>query len=196
MSFLAAFIPEILGATAATGAVASGAAELLGGGVFAGSGILGGLESLGLGGLATGLEGILGGGAGGGLLGSLLGGGGGKAGGLGLGNFGSIAQTLSGLYGFNESKRLRKQMEAPDPSKLTSMPGYQAGLEAVQRSLASQGYQGSGNMMAALQKYGGDAYAQMWQNNMASAQGQMNPLVGQLSSLGLGIGGIKGWGKP
>ena len=45
-----------------------------------------------------------------------------------------------------------------DPSKLTSMPGYKAGEQAVTRSLASQGYMGSGNMMQALQDYGGRAY--------------------------------------
>ena len=38
------------------------------------------------------------------------------------------------------------------------MPGYEAGLDAVTRKMASQGYLGSGNMMAALQKYGGDFF--------------------------------------
>lgn len=47
-----------------------------------------------------------------------------------------------------------------DPSSITSMPDYEAGMQAVERSLASQGYQGSGNMMAALQKYGGQFYNQ------------------------------------
>lgn len=42
-----------------------------------------------------------------------------------------------------------------DPSTITQMPGYKAGMTAVERSLASQGYTGSGNMMAALQEYGG-----------------------------------------
>ena len=45
-----------------------------------------------------------------------------------------------------------------DPSAITSSPGYQAGFEAVQRSMASQGYMGSGNMATELQKYGGDFY--------------------------------------
>ncbi len=56
-----------------------------------------------------------------------------------------------------------------DPSSITTMPGYEAGLEAVQRSMAAQGYVGSGNMMAALSKYGGDFY---------------NNAVNQLSQLG------------
>lgn len=46
----------------------------------------------------------------------------------------------------------------PNPNDIKGIPGYQAGEEAVRRSMASQGYQGSGNMMAALSKYGGDFY--------------------------------------
>jgi hypothetical protein len=41
---------------------------------------------------------------------------------------------------------------------VTSIPGYQAGLEAVQRAGAAQGFTGSGNMMKALQDYGGNFY--------------------------------------
>ena len=45
-----------------------------------------------------------------------------------------------------------------NPSSITSMPGYEAGLQAVQRTGAAQGYLGSGNMMIGLSKYGGDFY--------------------------------------
>jgi hypothetical protein len=45
-----------------------------------------------------------------------------------------------------------------DPSRLTSTPGYQAGIQAIERRLASQGYLGSGNMMMALSNYGGEAF--------------------------------------
>lgn len=47
-----------------------------------------------------------------------------------------------------------------DPGSIVSAPGYQAGLQGVMRSMAAQGYQGSGNMMAALQDYSGDFYNQ------------------------------------
>lgn len=47
-----------------------------------------------------------------------------------------------------------------DPSSITSTPGYQAGLDAVERKGASQGYLGSGNMMIGLAKYAGDFYSQ------------------------------------
>ena len=43
-------------------------------------------------------------------------------------------------------------------------------MQAVQRSMAAQGYQGSGNMMAAMAKYGGDFYGQEV-NRLASLGG-------------------------
>lgn len=88
---------------------------------------------------------------------------------------------LSGLYGLKQSRDIAKAGEAAaarmdpfgaqrpqyqaqlsalmaDPSRITSMPGYKAGLDAVERKMASQGYIGSGNMMAALQEYGGSFF--------------------------------------
>ena len=47
-----------------------------------------------------------------------------------------------------------------DPSQITEMPMYKAGLEAVQRSLATQGLTGSGNAMMALSDYGANYYQQ------------------------------------
>lgn len=45
-----------------------------------------------------------------------------------------------------------------DPSRVERLPGYKAGLQAVERKMASQGYLGSGNMMVALHDYGGRMY--------------------------------------
>ena len=108
----------------------------------------------------------------------MLGMGGGGAGGT-LGMVGGGLNILSGLYGMNAAQQMSQmaqradpfagyrpqyaqqlQQLTMDPSRITSMPGYRAGLQAVQRSMAAQGYQGSGNMMAALSKYGGDFYGQ------------------------------------
>lgn len=108
-------------------------------------------------------------------------------------------EVLSGLYALDQSRKLQAMTRPPNPADLTKMPGYQAGLEAVERSLASQGYQGSGNMMAALQKYGGDAYSQMWQGNISSAQAAEGGLGEQLGGLGLLTGGLSnlmGWNAP
>lgn len=105
-------------------------------------------------------------------------------------------RTLAGLYGLYESERLRKLTKLPNPADITGMPGYQAGLEAVRRSMASQGYQGSGNMMLALQKYGGDMYNQYTNQRLNSAMAGSGPATGALSSMALlsaGLGGFRGW---
>lgn len=62
--------------------------------------------------------------------------------------------------GTGYSQAASQQLEAllKNPGMLTSLPGYDAGLEAVQRAGAAQGYTGSGNMKIALAKYGGDFY--------------------------------------
>lgn len=101
-----------------------------------------------------------------------------KTGGQGLG----LVQVLSGLYGLNQSQKLSKQAQGPGMTA--------AGLQAVMRGMAAQGYQGSGNMMTALEQYG----AQTNVGNPAAAQGALS---GQLSSLGLLTGGLPmlaGWG--
>jgi hypothetical protein len=75
----------------------------------------------------------------------------------------------------------------------------------VERKMASQGYNGSGNMMTALQRYGGDAFnseaarlAQLAGANFAPSGGQAllsgnvaaNNLASQsLGSLGYGVAG-------
>jgi hypothetical protein len=102
----------------------------------------------------------------------------------------TLMQIYSGMEGRKQSKKLQKQMELPDPSEVTKLPGYQAGIEAVQRSLAAQGYQGSGNMMLALQRHGENAYNQAVQQRLASAQAQAGPVTGRLSSNALMANGI------
>ena len=47
-----------------------------------------------------------------------------------------------------------------DPSSITESPMYKAGLESVQRTMASQGLTGSGNAMMALSDYGANYYQQ------------------------------------
>jgi len=112
---------------------------------------------------------------------------------------------LSGLHGISQSRQLAdlasKASERADPfgpyragyarqlaalsanpSLITKQPGYAAGLEAVRRSLAAQGYQGSGNMMAALSQYG-QKFLGDEQNRLATLAGAgFNPAAaGQLN---------------
>ena len=113
----------------------------------------------------------------------------------GIGPMALGMNALSGLYQMQQAKQMQREAQAADPmapyraqyaqqlaalqanpSSITGMPGYQAGLDAVQRSLAAQGYMGSGNMMAALQKYGGDFYQQQF-NNLAGLA-NVSPQIG------------------
>lgn len=63
-------------------------------------------------------------------------------------------------FGYGPRNQYASELSAlrADPTRIESLPGYKAGLNAVERKMASQGYLGSGNMMAALQQYGGQAY--------------------------------------
>lgn len=86
--------------------------------------------------------------------------------------------ALSGIYGLQQSRELRKLAQMAldrsdpfgserasyaarlrelyaDPSQVERLPGFKAGLTAVERKMASQGYNNSGNMMLALHDYGG-----------------------------------------
>lgn len=86
---------------------------------------------------------------------------------------GGSDSLVKGLYALYQSKRFTdlgkgtpSQQTAnaqlntllQDPNQIYKMPGWEAGLQAVQRTGAGQGYLGSGNMMVALNKYGGDFY--------------------------------------
>ncbi len=69
---------------------------------------------------------------------------------------------------------------------LPYLPGYQAGLDAIQRSSAAIGHLGSGNLAIALQKYGGDVYAKQVDilSNLAGAYSGSPATAGQLQQQG------------
>lgn len=172
-----------------------GAAELGGMGLLAGSELGGGfgvgaMVGEGLGGAAGMLGGLEGltpmlagefGGAGAGLAGGAAGGAGNWADTLtklfGKGGMGTKAMsglnTVNGLYSFLKARELSKMARRPN----------KAGEQAVMRSMAAQGYQGSGNMMAALSQYGING-------SLAASQAGLAPLQGQMSSLGLAASGV------
>lgn len=128
------------------------------------------------------------------LFSNSSGSGGGK-GGFGVNNLLSLA---SGVYGLTQSEKQKKLAQAAaaradpfgpyraqyaqemsalsaDPSKIFTMPGYKAGEQAVERRMAANGYLGSGNMAAALQKYGGDFFQQEMARLAGPAGANLNP---------------------
>lgn len=120
---------------------------------------------------------------------------------VGAAPWGSAPSNMSvgsGIFGLLESQRMQqaalaaqkaadpfasqrgyyadqlRQIQA-DPNAITKIPGYQAGQQAIERSMAAQGYTGSGNMMAAMQKYGGDFYNQTMAQYAQLAGAGANP---------------------
>ena len=137
----------------------------------------------------------------------------GGSGGLTLGNIGSLVNTIGSvggaLYNSNKLAGLGKGTPAQqtansqlntllqNPSSITSMPGYAAGLQAVERTGAAQGYLGSGNMMVGLDQYAGNFYNQTLQT--LSGIGQQNAgvnaeyTIGGMQLFGQGMNSLGGY---
>lgn len=86
--------------------------------------------------------------------------------------------------GLNTSSQAHLQLQdlMSDPSSVTEMPMYKAGLEAVQRTLGQQGLTGSGNAVLGLAEYGSNFYQQQLSSLAAIAQGG-TPAYGTGSNL-------------
>lgn len=136
----------------------------------------------------------------------------------------------SGILGLGEARKMRQAAERAaelqdpfrgergryqaelrqlydDPSRVERLPGYKAGLNAVERKMASQGYLGSGNMMLALHDYGGKAFDAEAQRLAVLAGGTAAPGGGtqliegrraasdlasrSLASMGYGVRGLE-----
>ena len=175
-------------ATGAIGSAASGIGMAAGTSMGAATGALSGMSQLGSGlGLANSALSL-----GSGLTGLTMA----ASGGAQQAQYASQANAL-GPYAAGYAQQLQ-QLEA-NPSSVQNLPQYQAGLQAVQRSGAAQGYAGSTNMMAALAQYGGQAYQQQFSNLLslvnsgsgqaataANATGQANVANANLVSQSLG----------
>lgn len=152
---------------------------------------------------------------------------------LGISNGGplsTLASIASGIYGMNRAGDMRdlalRAMQEQDPfgperaqyaaklrelyanpSNVENLPGYKAGLQAIERSMAGNGYLGSGNMMLALHDYGGRMFDAEAQRLAQLAGAQFGPSGGgvllsgnnlantlaneSLGSLGYGVRGIE-----
>jgi hypothetical protein len=120
------------------------------------------------------------------------------------------ASGLSDARAFYNAQQLRKQSDPfekyragygqqlqaleANPGSITSRPGYQAGLQAVQRGSAAGGYLGSGNEMAALAKYGGGFYEQEAARLAALAGAGQTPGAGQYPASVLEGSALAGFG--
>lgn len=72
-----------------------------------------------------------------------------------------------------------------NPNTITSRPGFQAGIETINRQMGAKGYLGSGNQVAALSRYTGDFYNQEAQRLAGLAGAGQTPGAGQLGAADL-----------
>jgi hypothetical protein len=86
-------------------------------------------------------------------------------------------QDPFGPYRAGYAEDLRRLMT--NPVDVTKLPGFDAGIEAVNRGLAKSGYLGSGNQIAALHQYGGAFYDQAAQRLAQLAGAQFPPSGGE-----------------
>lgn len=66
-----------------------------------------------------------------------------------------------------------------NPNSITSLPEYQADLQAASRTSAAQGYTGSGNALVAAANAGGQAYQQAFNNLSMLAGAGQSPALAQ-----------------
>lgn len=62
-----------------------------------------------------------------------------------------------------------------NPSSITTTPEYKARMDAAARTMAAQGYTGSGNALAAAAQAGGDVYQQAFNNLALTSGAGQNP---------------------
>lgn len=142
---------------------------------------------------------------------------------FGTGDFKNLFDVLSGLYGlklandaaaksdpfgpYRKGYADKLQALEANPGLLRNTPGFMAGQDSINRSMASKGYLGSGNQAASLQRFSGDFYHNEANRLATLAGSNINPgqtyfnqadLVGRsLSNIGYGLSPyMQGTGGP
>jgi len=76
-------------------------------------------------------------------------------------------------YRASAAEKLNSLMS--NPASITTTPEYKARLDAAARTMAAQGYTGSGNALAAAAQAGGDVYQQAFNNLALTSGAGQNP---------------------
>lgn len=99
----------------------------------------------------------------------------------------SQAAAKQDPYGpYRDAAALKLNSLMDDPSKITDTAEYKARQTAASRTMAAQGYTGSGNALAAAAEAGGNSYQQAFNNlamlsgaGVAPGQGAVQAAMGQ-----------------
>jgi len=112
-----------------------------------------------------------------------------------------LAQQSNAMGPYRAQYAAQLQQLMNNPSSIQNLPGYQAGIEAINRDAAAKGLFGSGNMASALGMYGDQLYQQQLQNLMQLSGSNINPAVAgtllnsagqsQAGGTGLALSGIQ-----
>lgn len=113
--------------------------------------------------------------AGASLVGSMMSSGGGSGGGGGSSS--TTAYDPYAPYRGAAATKLNALMA--DPSTISTLPEYQADMQAAGRTMAAQGYTGSGNALVASANAGGQAYQQAFNNLSTLAGAGQSPAAAQ-----------------
>lgn len=109
------------------------------------------------------------------------------------GNAATSASMAQLAYQEAASRRLQTLLN--DPSSVTTMGGFNTGLQAIERSAAGKGMLNSGNIMTALADYGNNYYGDQVRLMQSLAAGTPSPAVGAAmvnSGMGQQAGGLNG----
>ena len=83
-------------------------------------------------------------------------------------------------YRAGAASKLNSLMQ--NPGDLQNLPEYKARMMAASRTMAAQGYTGSGNALVAAAEAGGQAYQQAFQNLAMLSGANANPAYAQASA--------------
>lgn len=141
---------------------------------------------------------------------------------LGQGNFRDYTNLLSGLYGMYTARQVRDEMDPfreqrgyygarlreleENPGLIRERPGYRAGIDSINREMASRGYLGGGNQAVGLMRFAGD-FTNQELNRLATLAGAgtapgagmpgyTNLMNSSLASIGYGLAPFSGNNRP
>lgn len=110
------------------------------------------------------------------LVGSMLTSDSGGGGGGGGGSSSTATYDPYAPYRGAAAQKLNTLMN--DPNSIQNLPEYQAQMQAASRTMAAQGYTGSGNALVAAANAGGQAYQQAFNNLDMLSGASQSPAYG------------------